>query len=74
MPNTLAIPAFEGFEPALVAHAERADALERFFTTPSGRQRPGPYWKIDIETLSPSPPSVAKASGSVVIHNSNARV
>ncbi len=52
----------------------RSLALERFFTTPSGRQRPGPYWKIDIETLSPSPPSIAKASGSVLIDNSNARL
>jgi Fe-S cluster assembly protein SufD len=32
---------------------ERASALDRFFSLPSGRERPGRFWRVDFESLAP---------------------
>ncbi len=52
----------------------RAQALDRFFATRSGRERPGRYWKTDLESLAPLPQSIAEVSGSVTIDNPHPRV
>jgi Fe-S cluster assembly protein SufD len=52
----------------------RMQALDRFFATRSGRERPGRYWKIDLDSVAPSPQSIAGVSGSVSIDNPNPRV
>ena len=37
-----------------VLQNERESALVRFHSTPSGREKPGRFWKIDIESLAPT--------------------
>jgi Fe-S cluster assembly protein SufD len=40
----------------------RARALDRFFALPSGREKPGRFWRVDFETIAPDPNAVS-ASG-----------
>lgn len=42
----------------------RARALDRFFALRSGRQGPGRYWRIDLETIGPDASAVAVPVGS----------
>jgi FeS assembly protein SufD len=36
---------------AILSHEARTEALERFRTTRSGREKPGSFWKIDIDAI-----------------------
>ncbi|HYL27006.1 MAG TPA: Fe-S cluster assembly protein SufD [Candidatus Nitrosotalea sp.] len=49
------------FDGALVAAAERHSALERFFSLPSGREKPGRFWRVDFESIVPEHGAVAPA-------------
>jgi FeS assembly protein SufD len=62
------------FDSGVLAHALRAQALDRFLSTRSGRERPGRYWRIDLESILPAPASVDGVSGSVSVENPAARV
>ncbi|HVA28887.1 MAG TPA: SufD family Fe-S cluster assembly protein [Candidatus Baltobacteraceae bacterium] len=42
--------------PELLIPSDREAALARFRSTPSGHEKPGRFWKIDIETLAPALP------------------
>ena len=46
--------------------------LELFRATPSGREKPGRYWKHDLEKL--EPPTDAKAGGRVTFASNDARI
>lgn len=66
MPNTLTAPLFS--EP------RRRELLERAQTLRSGREKPGRYWKIDLETLelpegdqTPEAPKISTVSRSGVV-------
>lgn len=74
MPNLLEARSFSGFEPALLPQAERAQSLERFAATRTGREKPSRYWKIDLEALSIDDLAIDPAVGSVTISSPNARV
>jgi Fe-S cluster assembly protein SufD len=50
---------------ALLTPAQRAAALERFRTLTSGREKPGRYWRIDLETVVTDPSAIEPAAGSV---------
>jgi Fe-S cluster assembly protein SufD len=52
---------------------DREAALERFRATPSGRERAGRYWKIDLEAHEPKLPDSSTA-GTVTIDSSHERV
>ena len=52
----------------LLSPADRTTALEAFRTTPAGREKPGRYWKIDLEQLAPAQASQA---GSVSIESTH---
>lgn len=43
--------ALPGFDGSLVAEDVRAAALDRFRELKSGRERPGRYWRIDLDAL-----------------------
>ena len=58
--------------PDLLSAQERSTALSAFAQTRSGREKPGRYWKIDLETLTPST-SDDSAAGSVTIESSSSR-
>jgi Fe-S cluster assembly protein SufD len=59
---------------AVLAAPLRAEALERFFTTPSGRERPGRFWRIDLETIAPDAATLATQAATVTIENADPRV
>ena len=63
-----------GFGDVPLPRAERAAALERFFSTRSGRERPGRYWRIDLESIAPVAASVAPQTGSLRIEHRPPRV
>jgi len=42
---------FALFDSSILSTAQRETAFERFRATPSGREKPGRYWKIDLESL-----------------------
>ena len=58
--------------PSLLSPAERSAALNAFAQTRSGREKPGRYWKIDLETLAPDA-NADGAAGSVAIENASSR-
>ncbi|MEO6835772.1 MAG: Fe-S cluster assembly protein SufD [Candidatus Tumulicola sp.] len=60
------------FDGDLLAPDVRSRALDRFFATRTGRERPGRYWKTDLESIVPE--TVAGVAGSVRIENANARL
>jgi Fe-S cluster assembly protein SufD len=53
--------------PELLSPQERATSLEAFRATKSGREKPGRYWKIDLETLAPQAPDAP--AGTVAIES-----
>jgi Fe-S cluster assembly protein SufD len=61
------------FDDAVLAHDERSEALARFFSTQTGRQRPSRFWRIDLETVSPESARIHPHAGSVQVDNPNAR-
>ncbi|HTX58622.1 MAG TPA: Fe-S cluster assembly protein SufD [Verrucomicrobiae bacterium] len=68
MPNALA----EG--DALLSSGQRERALARYTATPAGRERPGRYWKVDLESVAPDPAACEPGLGSVRIERVPARV
>ena len=74
MPNLTAAPTFETYDLRLLSADAREDALRAFETTPSGRERPGRYWKIDLESISLDGRTVDPAAATVTIASSSARV
>jgi Fe-S cluster assembly protein SufD len=58
--------------PNLLTPEERGAALNAFAQTRSGREKPGRYWKIDLETLAPDA-SADGAAGSVTLENASPR-
>jgi Fe-S cluster assembly protein SufD len=55
------------FDPGVLAPKLRALALDRFFTLRSGRERPGRYWRVDLETIVPQAQTIAEAIGRTTI-------
>jgi Fe-S cluster assembly protein SufD len=58
--------------PSLLTPEERSVALSAFTKTRSGRERPGRYWKIDLETLAPNA-NADSAAGTVSIACASSR-
>jgi Fe-S cluster assembly protein SufD len=58
----------------LLGRSERAQALERFLTTPSGRQRPSRFWRIDLDAAAPDDRAIALGGASVRIERTGDRV
>jgi Fe-S cluster assembly protein SufD len=65
-------PALAGFQLGGLTPAARSAALDRFLSLPSGRERAGRYWRIDLETLAPDAACV-QVAGSVRIAGAHAR-
>ena len=62
------------FDPALLSLDLRTEALERFYSTRSGRERAGRYWRIDVEAIAPDIETIAPSNGAVRIENSSSRI
>lgn len=50
-----------------------ASPLEQYRETRSGREKPGRYWKVDLETIEP-PETARPNGGALTIESTNARV
>lgn len=59
------------FDPALLRPDVRAAALARFAAFPSGRERTGRYWRVDLDAVAPDASNVSAANGTVTIGNAN---
>lgn len=62
-----------GFDPALLDADARVRLLDRFFAARAGRERPGRYWRIDLDAVAPDPDSIAASGGNIRIENAPAR-
>ena len=58
--------------PNLLTEREREAELAAFASTPAGREKPGRYWKIDLESIAPA--AGASAAGSVTFEGADARL
>ena len=56
------------------AAAARARSLDRFFGSPSGRERPGRFWRVDFEALAPDPDAVDPSAGRIAIENRDPKI
>jgi Fe-S cluster assembly protein SufD len=45
----------------IVGRDARARALDRFFALPSGREKPGRFWRVDFETIAPEATAVTSS-------------
>jgi len=59
---------------ALLPPEDRARALDAFLTTPSGRQKPSRFWRIDLDTIAPDARAIAPNAVAVDIQNASPRV
>lgn len=62
-----------GFDDVVLERAEREIALERFAATASGREKPGRFWRIDLESLAPNPDIVVTGGSALSIGNPHIR-
>lgn len=53
---------------------ERIAALDRFLVTTSGREKPGHFWRVDFESVSPAADAVDAGAGNVAIENADAKI
>ena len=75
VPEELALyDRLDAFGDVPVARDARVASLGRFFSTRSGRERPGRYWRIDLESIAPVPETIAPSSGTLHIEHRPPRV
>lgn len=59
---------------ALVSRDERMRALDSFFALRSGREKPGRFWRVDLDSVAPEPRAFDAPSGSMRIASNDSRV
>ena len=77
MPNSaigVVVSPIEAFDEGVLPHDERRTSFARFLSTPSGRAKPGRYWKIDLDALSVDDLAIGPARAEVVLPSAPARV
>ena len=52
----------------------RVRALDRFFTMPSGREKPGRFWRVDFEKIVPDAEAVASAGAQIDVETNDGAV
>jgi len=55
------------FDRTVLGYDERTRSLERFFALPSGREKPGRFWKIDFDALVPASSAIGADRGEVAV-------
>ncbi len=58
----------------LVDRDTRAKALDRFFALPSGREKPGRFWRVDFESIVPDAQAVASAGAQISVETNDRAV
>lgn len=56
------------------ALAERTRALDRFFSLPSGREKPGRFWRVDFESIAPDASAIDLRAANVSVENNDPAV
>ena len=77
MPNATAsslADALDALDGSIVDHDTRARALDRFFATPSGREKPGRFWRMDFETIVPDADAVAPIGARIEVESNDRAV
>ena len=77
MPNSaigVVVSPIEAFDEGVLPHDERRTSFARFLSTPSGRAKPGRYWKIDLDALSVDDLAIGPDRAEVVLPPAPARV
>jgi len=72
--NVLDAPSFDGFDERLLTRDQRRDAFARFVGTRSGREKPGRYWRVDLEAVALDGRSIDANAATVQIVSTSARV
>jgi Fe-S cluster assembly protein SufD len=78
--STLTIPAhalyekLASFDESPLDLGARRAALDRFFSLPSGREKPGRFWKVDFETILPDAAAIDVSTYNLRVDNPNAGV
>jgi Fe-S cluster assembly protein SufD len=57
------------FDRAPLSLEARTRALDRFFSTTSGREKPGRFWRVDFETIVPDPAAIEAVPASVSVES-----
>lgn len=52
----------------------RTRALERFFSISSGRERPGPFWRVDFDAILPDAGAIDPGAAEVAVENTDSAV
>ncbi len=58
----------------LLGPRERAGALDRFRTLPSGHEKPGRFWRIDLDSTAPDAHAVETGAAAMRIENPDAHI
>jgi Fe-S cluster assembly protein SufD len=64
----------DALDGVIVEHDTRRRALERFFALPSGREKPGRFWRIDFEKIVPEEAAIGAAGSRIDIETNDAAV
>src|SRR5581483_10627089 len=56
---------------SLVDSETRRRALDRFFALPSGREKPGRFWRVDFEAIVPDEEAVAPAGARIDVETND---
>lgn len=62
------------FDGELLSLDERARALDRFFSLPSGREKPGRFWRVDFESIVPDAGAIDSGVTGVTVENGDRAV
>jgi len=62
------------FDELLLPSDARLAALDRFFSLPSGRERPGRFWRVDFDSIVPAAGAVTAGAAEVRVENAAAGV
>ena len=57
------------FDDALLDARTRSEALDRFFALPSGREKPGRFWRVDFEALAPEAGAIDPEAAEISVEN-----
>jgi Fe-S cluster assembly protein SufD len=74
IPETELHRRLQGLDATLLPLKDRAAALDRFLATPSGRQRPSRFWRVDLDAIAPNPETISSDAVTVRVENAPDRV
>ncbi|MGR4064027.1 MAG: Fe-S cluster assembly protein SufD [Vulcanimicrobiaceae bacterium] len=77
MPNSaigVVVSPIEAFDEGVLPHEERRRSFARYLSTPSGREKPGRYWRVDLDAISVDNLAIGPERADVVFSGAPTRV